>query len=484
MKSEPKGAVHMEARKSIGKREGNEFQRIWDFQDYKRVNKKPLHWYDITRRHLNFEIAKGRKIRPCGTSKHVAERFAERLAQLGVTPNPEVNKNTPNLNKMQNQVVEFIFGGDHDTLQALAFGNQVIDYAADGTADNTHIQREKGIEQWALDIYDWMCERYGEDNIISFDVHLDETTSHVHCTIVPVVPRIDRKTGDVREVVSFKDLFGKEIPDVQAYMRQLHTDLYEQVNHKYGLMRGDPVELTNTYHKNKYEMYYRLRRELPELEMRASDLRKTIADLEHQIRVCEEDKAVLDLQLTRDGITIAEYRKQLADIEKKQASLEARVFARKTELFNLDNEIGEKRDSQAKVKAEADAALTRNKEIHEDFKRNISTMVKGAMFDELLNGLRQVFGTLPQPSSEVLQQLDGTLAAELFAGNLNNIIEIAGKLVLASVDAATTIQPSGGGGGSSNDLPKKKDDEDWWKYVGRSIKTARKMARTTGGRKR
>ncbi len=474
----------MEARKSIGQREGNEFQRIWSVADYKRVNKKPLHWYDITRKHLNFEIAKGRKIQPCGTSKHVAERFAERLAQLGVTPNPEVNKNTPNLNKMQNQVVEFIFGGDHDTLQALAFGSQVIDYAADGTADNNHIRREKGIEQWALDIYDWMCERYGEDNIISFDVHLDETTSHIHCTTVPVVPRIDKKTGEVREVISFKDLFGKEIPDVQAYMKQLHTDLYEQVNHKYGLMRGDPVELTNAYHKNKYEMYYRLSRELPELETRASDLRKTITYLEHKITLLQNQKAKLDKDLEDEKISLEDYKKKVTAIEKEQASLEARVLARKTELFDLDNEIGEKRDSQAAVKAEADAALTRNREIHEDFKRNINTMVKGAMFDELMNGLRQVFATLPQPSPEVLQQLDGALVAELFVGNLNNIIETAGKLVLASVDAATTIQPSGGGGGSSNDLPKKKDDEDWWKYVGRSIKTARKMARSTGGRKR
>ncbi len=474
----------MEARKSIGSRESNENQRRWTVEDYRRVNKKPLHWYDITRQHLNFEIARVGRIQKCGTSKPVHERFAERLAQLGVTPNPEVTKKTPNLELMQNQVVEFIFGGDHDTLQALAFGEQVIDYSADGTADNSHIQRQKGIERWAKDIYDWVCKRYGEDNIIGFDVHLDETTSHIHCTIVPVVPRVSKKTGEIRDVVSFKDLFGKSIEAVQQSMKQLHTDLYEQVNHKYGLMRGDPVELTDAYHRNKYEMYYRLNRELPELELRANDLRKTIMDLEHRIRNCEFDKDALNMLLKEKKISLDEYEKRLAAIEKQQSALEARVRSRKSELMDLDNEIGEKRDTQAKVKAEAEAALTRNKEIQSDFKRNISTMIKGAMFDELLTELKQVFRTLPTPSPEVMKSIDGTLAAELFAGNLNNIIETAGQLVLYGIDAATTIQPSGGGGGSNNDLPKKKDDEDWWKYVGRSIKTARKMARTTGGRKR
>ena len=47
-------------------------------------------------------------------------------------------------------------------------------------------------------------------------------------------------------------------------MKQLHTELYEQVNSKYGLMRGDPVEISGAQHKDKVQMYYQLKRELPD----------------------------------------------------------------------------------------------------------------------------------------------------------------------------------------------------------------------------
>lgn len=59
MSNEPKGAMHFEGRKSIGAMEAAENQRRWDEKHYQTVNKKPLHWYDITRAHLNFEVAKG-----------------------------------------------------------------------------------------------------------------------------------------------------------------------------------------------------------------------------------------------------------------------------------------------------------------------------------------------------------------------------------------------------------------------------------------
>ena len=203
MSNEPKGAMHFEGRKSIGAMEAAENQRRWDEKHYQTVNKKPLHWYDITRAHLNFEVAKGGIIQKIGTSKPVEERFKERLEELGVKPNPEVKKNDPIAAKMSNQIVEFVFSGDHEVMNMMAFGNQAVDFERDGTADNSHILRMNEIEQWATDLYDWMTKKYGEENIIGFDVHLDETTAHCHATIIPVVMRTEKKTGRERPVVSY-----------------------------------------------------------------------------------------------------------------------------------------------------------------------------------------------------------------------------------------------------------------------------------------
>lgn len=66
-------------------------------------------------------------------------------------------------------------------------------------------------------------ERYGEENIMSAVVHLDETTPHMHLNLIPITP-------DGR--LCSKDLFDK--PKLQ----QLQTDFYEDVGKKYGLKRG------------------------------------------------------------------------------------------------------------------------------------------------------------------------------------------------------------------------------------------------------
>lgn len=66
-------------------------------------------------------------------------------------------------------------------------------------------------------------ERYGEENVMSAVVHLDETTPHMHLNLIPITP-------DGR--LCSKDLFDK--PKLQ----QLQTDFYEAVGKKYGLQRG------------------------------------------------------------------------------------------------------------------------------------------------------------------------------------------------------------------------------------------------------
>lgn len=69
----------------------------------------------------------------------------------------------------------------------------------------------------------FFAERYGEENIISAVVHLDETTPHMHLNLMPI-------TSNGR--LCSKQLFDK--PQLQ----KLQTDFYEEVGKKYGLHRG------------------------------------------------------------------------------------------------------------------------------------------------------------------------------------------------------------------------------------------------------
>ena len=77
-------------------------------------------------------------------------------------------------------------------------------------------------QQFFVDCTRFFAERYGEDNIISAVVHMDETTPHLHLNLIPI--------ADGR--LSAKTLFGRK------ELQSLLTDFHSAVGKKWNLQRG------------------------------------------------------------------------------------------------------------------------------------------------------------------------------------------------------------------------------------------------------
>jgi len=294
----PRAAIHVGTdKKSFSSQVGNEAERRgWDEKRYQLKNAdidKNNH-YNYSRKRLNFEIVKGGKIVPLGSrSVPLHERLQHRLDELGFKPYmdakrpDQVSRNSPNC------TVGIIFSGDHDVLNRLAFGEQKLN-TSDPNADHSKVVLQKGIYDWALDTYRFACEKWGEENVIGFDVHCDETSIHAHVQTVPVeqvrkrgrigskfihkdnpekvlstkewraLPKEERgnytkseAAKGVVERVSYAKVWGERAKDKSQYLSQLHTDYYNKVGHKYGLARGfsydelSEEEKRGRKHKNK-----------------------------------------------------------------------------------------------------------------------------------------------------------------------------------------------------------------------------------------
>lgn len=294
----PRAAIHVGTdKKSFSSQVGNEAERRgWDEKRYKLKNTdidKNNH-YNYSRKRLNFEIVKGEKIVPLGSqSVPLHERLQHRLDELGFKPYmdakrpDQVSRNSPNC------TVGIIFSGDHDVLNRLAFGEQKLN-TSDPNADHSKVVLQKGIYDWALDTYRFACEKWGEENVIGFDVHCDETSIHAHVQTVPVeqvkkrgrigskyihkdnpekvlstkewraLPKEERDNytkseaaKGVVERVSYAKVWGERAKDKSQYLSKLHTDYYNKVGHKYGLARGfsydelSEEEKRGRKHKNK-----------------------------------------------------------------------------------------------------------------------------------------------------------------------------------------------------------------------------------------
>lgn len=291
----PRAAIHVGApAKSFSAAEGYEPERRgWDEKTYHLKNQDTNNHYDFSRKHLNFEInCKGEIVPLCSDPVPLHERLQKRLDELGFKPYMDKNNPLGISDNSPNCTVGIIVSGDHRVLTRLAFGDQDVDFTLQKS--NAHVVLKQGIKDWALDTYHWACDRWGAENIIGFDVHLDETTPHIQIQTIPVAKTKARGRASVKyvhkddkskvisqkewkklpeeirgdfvrteverrekECVSYARVWGEDKYAVGRTYYQMHTDYYNEVGRKYGLERGDDIamlpseERRERVHKNK-----------------------------------------------------------------------------------------------------------------------------------------------------------------------------------------------------------------------------------------
>jgi hypothetical protein len=94
-----------------------------------------------------------------------------------------------------------------------------------------------GKSQWAVDNLNFLKAQFGAKNVVSFTLHQDETTPHIHAVVIPI-------TDDGR--LSADQLFNPQS------LRQLQTTYAESMG-KYGMSRG--VEHSQAKHQPMSRLY-------------------------------------------------------------------------------------------------------------------------------------------------------------------------------------------------------------------------------------
>jgi plasmid recombination enzyme len=328
MNTDIKQAMHVEAAKSISSAEANENERRWNDDKIDRKNQDSTNNYDKTRMKLNFEIGPDGKIHPLGYhEKSLEVRLQERLSELGWKPFKPDSKIQPNC------CARFIFGGNHDRTIEMAFGDQTVNLEKD--ADNSHLHRCEEIEHWAKDIYDWCAKRYGQENIVGFQVHLDESSPHIHALIVPV----GQRTKSGRECVMWSAKFGKNRYEYGQILREMHTSLYEEVGSKYGLERGDSINGRNVQHLHKRDYIRKLTKEAKQAEKAVKGLQTMIQKLEAQIYSYQMQLEEIDKSLASDQIELREYESRKSEILKQISEYQSKLEDKSSKLRAKEQEL-------------------------------------------------------------------------------------------------------------------------------------------------
>lgn len=478
----PKQVMDFRPSKGITTAQSNEHQRRWTEKGWGSAESTGN--YDRSRERLNFEV-RGGKVCPIDKSRSIPERMADILQSRGI--------NDPNEGLAESRfrtVVNFIFGGSRERMTELAFGDQKVDLTHG--ADNSHLHRCKDIEEWAKDVYHFVADKYGEENIVAFILHLDETNPHVHCTLLPI------KDGKF----AYKQIFaGKDKYEFSQRMKQLHTDFFTEVNTKWGMSRGRSVSETGARHLTTEEYRRMLSEECTTFEENIDRHRKVLFSIQSDIRLAERRVKGLTTMVDNLEKSKAEKQAQLSAAERDLAAnsddaaeLEMLIESLQKELQGIDRQLADKQgklqaaDRQlADLKENMDAVQQRTEELRaeayrysRDVHSKVDTLLKDALLEGLVGEYRNLSARLDAPQRQLF---DDTLV-QAIAEQGAEVMHCATMLFLGMVDDATTFAETHGGGSGGSDLKWGRDeDEDNRAWALRCMRMASRMMRPAIGKK-
>lgn len=463
---------------------GNEELRDWTEKGWNQAMREGN--YDRSREHLNFEIRPGGMVAPIDKSRPLTRRMAENLASRGIK-DPNEGLAEPRFRT----VVNFIFGGSTERMRELAFGNQKVDF--ESKEGNEHIRRMPEIEKWAQDIYRFVADKYGEENIVSFIVHCDEKNPHVHCALLPI---------DKDKKFAFKKIFhGQNRIDYKNYLLALHDEL-AKVNEKWGLTRGVSIAETGARHRSTEEYRRWLANECVTLEAQMLNTRKALEDLNVELSIAQkkqksftsmienlkaeinrleaELKPLRALQANSDNIS-ADIARKIQSLEQQKALVEDKLADKEKKLSETNQLLDTLRKDKEEIEKQASELEDKANQSELSWAHNMSYHLNGVMLDTMAHEFAIRFPNLPD---SVKLDFDGTLLCQL-AEDGNHVVKVALNLVCGFVDDATTIaQTHGGGGGSPGSGWGKRPDEDDREWARRCLAMARKMCAPSVGRRK
>lgn len=140
--------------------------------------------------------------------------------------------------------------------------------------------------------YDFLADRYGgEKNVISAQVHNDETTPHLHFAFIPVV--WDEKKQ--REKVSAKEVLNRN--DLQKFHGELDRFLKKELPNIYreGILNGETIDLDSVKDIKKYAK---------QIQEKKEDLSKELELFSEPKKVFEQVEKASKKSLFGDKVTL------------------------------------------------------------------------------------------------------------------------------------------------------------------------------------
>ena len=212
---------------------------------------------------------------------------------------------------------------------------------------------EKDAREFLDRAIQWFGARYGYENLLAAQIHLDEGTPHAHIWIAPVI-----RGEDGHDRLCAKELFapdkrrknadGKWEVTAQGTMSRLQEDFWEQVAKPYGYERPLRHELRAKGYRSldAYKVQVgttrALKSEIETLEGARDKAKHIAVTAKRELDGLERQRVETRAKLGAVTEQVDEKRAQAAEIDR-------RIAEKMAEIDRLDGEIGEKLELRNEV---------------------------------------------------------------------------------------------------------------------------------------
>lgn len=254
--------------------------------------------------------------------------------------------------KGQATCLEIIFSGSHDVLAAMS---------------------ETELQKWANDTLKWAQETWGEENVVSASLHVDERTPHIHMIVVPIVTGQSRRTRNHKLKA---ELEGKKTKTYKinhdklrlcvnevyttGKLYQYHDNYAKEVSVKYGLDRGVRAEPGSKKKHSNSEDYNRLlavqaaeqQALIQELTADYAEKKAEIQEIQENLQQLQSNRETLSAAVEGEEKKLASTQTKTKDAEERLSSLEEKITKNRGIINNQVADFNTRKEELSQTKAD------------------------------------------------------------------------------------------------------------------------------------
>ena len=217
------------------------------------------------------------------------------------------------------------------------------------------------IKDWANTCMEFVYNDLGykKEQILHATVHLDEETPHIHCVVVPLVKKYDKRTNTERYTISKKQYIKDKIQ--LSHLQDLyHKRLTEK---GYDLERG--IKGSDNKHI-KIKEYKQLTKKLNhELNVKNDRFDKAMADFEDKMKTTKQT-LIIDKEFVKVKKDTFESMNNVIKESKKVMELQPKLQTIFNEVDSYANSYKSLEKENQKYKKEVSKLETENKELKDE----------------------------------------------------------------------------------------------------------------------